>query len=102
MFNPLYYNIYQYIDQHNIHDYILPKVCFPSSMEMWHEVNVTPSEPRYFQYTFKKDQTQVVVRVHSPDDFCMVVSVQDVEVSRIIYLAQTVLECVIVHAAARL
>ena len=43
-------------------------------------VDVTPSEPKYYQYRFQGDESSLVIIVESDDDLCSVVSVQDVQV----------------------
>ena len=45
-------------------------------------VDVSPSEPKYFEYTFPDDVQSVLVRVTSLSSICSVVSVQDINVSR--------------------
>ena len=43
-------------------------------------VDVTPSEPKYYQYRFQGDESSLVIKVESDDELCSVVSVQDVQV----------------------
>ncbi|XP_060073124.1 SID1 transmembrane family member 1-like [Ylistrum balloti] len=42
-------------------------------------VNVTPSEPQYFMYTFPDNVDSVFVQAMSDSDLCMILSVQDVK-----------------------
>lgn len=42
-------------------------------------VNVTPSEPQYFMYTFPDNVDSVIVQAKSDSDLCMIFSVQDVK-----------------------
>lgn len=44
---------------------------------------VTPSENRYFQFAFPPSVNQVVVKSKSPDDVCMIVSIQSPTVSAV-------------------
>ena len=44
------------------------------------KIEVSPSEPKYYQYEFPKDVDSVEVRVTSPDQLCAIVSIQDINV----------------------
>ena len=43
---------------------------------------MTPAASQFFQYTFGPDEDVVIVRVVSKDDLCLIVSIQDIGVSK--------------------
>ena len=49
-------------------------------LEFLHTFHVGPSSPMYYQYTFDEGVDSVLIKVESPDEICMIVSVQDVQV----------------------
>ena len=63
--------------------FIIPWVfclCVASTGEVYHS-EVSPAEPAVFMYTFSEGETNVIVKVESDTDHCMIVAIQNTEVS---------------------